>query len=459
MDGPELLLALVAVVALALAGMLSAGEAAVLRITRTSVSDAVIEAETAEDLTATARRTRLTRLRAVQGLVVDPPAAVAAFALVRVFAETVALAAATLMIADWFDTWWQVLLVAGVVGLVAGVVFVRLSPRALGLRRPLPVLVALAGPLSAVHRAAAWLTDRTTERGAGRAPERDGEHDPGEDALREVAERVRDNEAIEDAERELIRSVVQLGGTLTREVMVPRTDMVTVTATTPLRKAMRLFLRSGYSRVPVVGEEVDDLVGVAYLKDVARVLENEPSAADRPVVEVARDAVFVPESKPADELLREMQASRSHIAVVVDEYGGIAGLVTVEDVIEELVGELTDEHDTAPELEPEDLGDGTFLVSARMPVDELGELFDLRLDDDDVDTAGGLIAKALGKVPLTGATADVGGLHLVADRVEGRRKQLATLRVRRTTSPSHDEDDPAAGGQHATPPDQKEAHA
>lgn len=455
MDGPELLLALVAAVALALAGMLSAGEAAVLRITRTSVADALIEAETSEDLTATARRTRLARLRAVQGLVVDPPAAVAAFALVRVFAETVALAAATLMIADWFDEWWQVLLVAGVVGLVAGVVFVRLSPRALGLRRPLPVLVALAGPLSAVHRAAAWLTDRTSERG----PERDGEHDPGEDALREVAERVRDNEAIEDAERELIRSVVELGGTLTREVMVPRTDMVTVAASTPLRKAMRLFLRSGYSRVPVVGEEVDDLVGVAYLKDVARVLENERAAADRPVVEVARDAVFVPESKPADELLREMQASRSHIAVVVDEYGGIAGLVTVEDVIEELVGELTDEHDTAPELEPEDLGDGTFLVSARMPVDELGELFDLRLDDDDVDTAGGLLAKALGKVPLTGATADVGGLHLVADRVEGRRKQLATLRVGRTTPASHDQDDPAAGGEHATPPDQKEAHA
>ncbi|MGW8568025.1 hemolysin family protein [Isoptericola sp. NPDC055881] len=453
MDGPELLLALVALVALSLAGMLSAGEAAVLRITRTSVADAVVEAETSEELTSAARRTRLTRLRAVQGLVADPPAAVAAFALVRVFAETIALAAATLMIADWFDSWWQVLLVAAVVGLAAGVVFVRLSPRALGLRRPLAVLLALAGPLSAVHRGAAWLTDRTDR--AARGTERDGEHDPGEDALREVAERVRDNEAIEDAERELIRSVVELGGTLTREVMVPRTDMVTVAADTPLRKVMRLFLRSGYSRVPVVGDEVDDLVGVVYLKDVARVLENEPGAAGLPVVDVAREAVFVPESKPADELLREMQASRSHIAVVVDEYGGIAGLVTVEDVIEELVGELTDEHDTARVLEPEDLGDGTFLVSARMPVDELGELFDLRLDDDDVDTAGGLLAKALGKVPLTGATADVGGLHLVADRVDGRRKQLATLRVQRA-APT---DDDTAAGDRVAPPDQKEAHA
>ena len=448
MDAPDLLLILVAVVALALAGILSAGEAAALRATRSSVADAVTEAESAARLTETARRTRLARLRSVQALVVDPPATVATFALVRLFAETVALAAVTLLLVDWLDSWWQVLVAAAAAGLVAGVVFVRLSPRALGLRNPLPVLVALAGPLSLVHRGAAWLTERSSER--------ETEHPHSEEALREVAERVRDNAAIEDAERELIRSVVELGGTLTREVMVPRTDMVTVPAGTPLRKAMRLFLRSGYSRVPVVGDDVDDLVGVVYLKDVARVMESDPEASARPVEEVARDAVFVPESKPADDLLREMQASRSHIAVVVDEYGGIAGLVTVEDVIEELVGELTDEHDTARQDEPEDLGDGTFRVPARMPVDELGELFDLRLDDDDVDTVGGLLAKALGKVPLTGSAAETGGLRLEAEHVEGRRKKLATLLVRRT-SPA-DSEDPGAGDA-VVPPDQKEAHA
>ncbi|GAA1738322.1 hemolysin family protein [Isoptericola hypogeus] len=448
MDAPDLLLTVVGLVALALAGMLSAGEAAALRVTRSAVADALADAETSPGLTDTARRTRLARLRSVQALVEDPPAAVATFALVRVVAETVALASVTLLLVDWLDAWWQVLLGAGVAGLAAGVVFVRLSPRALGLRRPLAVLVSLAGPLTVVHRGSAWLTVRTGDREA--------EQPPGEDALREVAERVRDNAAIEDAERELIRSVVELGGTLTREVMVPRTDMVTVAAATPLRKAMRLFLRSGYSRVPVVGDDVDDLVGVAYLKDVARVLEADPGAVGRPVAEVARDAVFVPESKPADDLLRDMQASRSHIAVVVDEYGGIAGLVTVEDVIEELVGELTDEHDTAREDEPEDLGDGTFRVPARLPVDELGDLFDLRLDDDDVDTAGGLLAKALGKVPLTGSAADVGGLHLEAEHVEGRRKKLATLLARRIAPATADH--PAAGDA-VVPPDQKEAHA
>lgn len=450
-DAPDLLVVLVGAVTLALAGMLSAGEAAVLRVTRAAVADAVAEAETSDRITETARRTRLARLRTVQTLVADPPAAVAAFALVRLAAEAVALAAVTLLLVDWFDTWWEVLLAAAVIGLLAGVVFVRLSPRALGLRRPVPVLAALAGPLSAVHRGAAWLTQRTTER--------DQDAPAGDDALREVAERVRENEAIEDAETELIRSVAELGGTLTREVMVPRTDMVTAAAGTPLRKVMRLFLRSGFSRVPVVGDDVDDLRGVAYLKDVARVLDADPADADRPVSEVARGAVFVPESKPADDLLREMQASRSHIAVVVDEYGGIAGLVTVEDVIEELVGELTDEHDTVAETEPTDLGDGVFRVPARMPVDELGELFDLRLDDDDVDTAGGLLAKALGKVPLAGAAADVGGLHLEAERVEGRRKKLATLVARRAPRPYDPaEHDPAAGDDVARP-DQKDAPA
>lgn len=450
MSAPTLLLVLVAVVGLALAGILSAGEAAVLRVTRASLADAQVDAETNEDAPPAARRARAERARRAQALVVDPTAAVASFALVRVLAETVALAAVTLLFAAWFGVWWQVLLATGVAGLVAGVVFVRLSPRTLGFRHPTPVLLVLSGPLTAVHRAAAWLTRRSTAR-VPDAP-------LTEDQLREMAERVSENQAIEAEERELIRSVFELGGTLTREVMVPRTDMVTVAASTPLSKVMRLFLRSGYSRVPVVGDSVDDLMGIAYFKDVARVLDSDPSAAGRPVADVARSAVFVPESKPADDLLRQMQASRSHIAVVVDEYGGIAGLVTIEDVLEELVGELTDEHDTVEVSAPEPLGDGSFRVPARLPVDELGELFELRLDDDDVDTAGGLLAKAIGKVPLTGSTADVGGLHLVAERVEGRRKQLATMLVSRVTDPGlgHETDDSAATGSTASP-DQKEA--
>lgn len=450
MSAPVPLLALLALVAVALAALLSAGEAAVLRATRASLADALAEAGAGDDLAA---RHRAERLRRAQALVADAPATATALSFVRVVAEMLAITSITLVVAVWFDGWWEILVVALVASVVVGLVFVRLSPRAVGRRRPLPVLLSLSRPLTVVARGAGWVTRLTASREPP-AP-------PTEDELRDMIDRVDESAVIEEEERELIRSVFELGATLAREVMVPRPDMVTVHRDTPLSKALRLFLRSGFSRVPVVGESVDDVVGVAYFKDVVRVVDASPDAASRPVGEVARRAVFVPESKPADDLLREMQASASHVAVVVDEYGGIAGLVTIEDVLEELVGELTDEHDRTPPPEVEDLGDGGFRVPARTPVDELGELFDLRLDDDDVDTAGGLLAKALGKVPLPGSTAEVDGLHLVAERVEGRRKQLATLLVHRAQPDPDPDDEPQADptgrrADLATTPDDKD---
>jgi CBS domain containing-hemolysin-like protein len=391
---------------------------------------------------------RAARIRRAQALVVDPTAIVASFALVRVMSEVVAIAAGTLLVqqvipGENVPNELPVMLIALVVGVVIGVIFVRVSPRALGFRKPVAVLLALVGPLTGVSRAVAWLTRFSVPR-----------YDPSpptEAELRDIADRVgeslSESSAFEESDRELIRSVIELGSTITREVMVPRTDMVTVTADTSLDRVLRLFLRSGFSRVPVIGESVDDVVGVAYLKDVVAAVHwpvddggaaREPS--QRPASDVARDAVFVPESKPIDDLLREMQASASHIALVVDEYGGVAGLVTIEDVLEEVVGELTDEHDTVPVQEVEDLGGGVLRVPARLPVDELGDLFDLRLDDDDVDTAGGLLAKVLGKVPLAGSSVEVGGVHLEAERVEGRRKQISTILVHRTEQAAEPED-------------------
>jgi CBS domain containing-hemolysin-like protein len=190
----------------------------------------------------------------------------------------------------------------------------------------------------------------------------------------------------------------------------------------------------------VIGEQVDDLRGVLYLKDLVRRVQDEPEAMDAPAGSLVRPAVFVPESKPVDELLRELQAGASHIAMVVDEYGGIAGLVTIEDALEEIVGELTDEHDpSAPQVE--DLGDGTFLVPARMGRDELGELFGVEVEDDDVDTAGGLLAKALGKVPIDGSVGQIHGLRLVAEGTEGRRKRIARVQVSLVDPPGHPPED------------------
>lgn len=398
---PVAFLAALTLVAVAAAAVCSMGESAVQRAPRAAVGD---------DLRG-ARAARLLE---------DAPATARALSFARVVAEVTAVASLTLVIAQWRQLWWQVLLGALAASILVALVVVRASPRSLARRRPAAVLRVLAGVLSPLVRATRWV--------ARAAPV---EADDSERELADMVERVSESEAIEADERELLRSVFELGNTLTREVMVPRTDMITTPRTTSLGKVQALFLRSGFSRIPVTGTSTDDLVGVVYFKDVVRVLHDAPDAASRPVIDVARPAVFFPESKPVDDLLREMQSSASHIALVVDEYGGIAGLVTIEDALEEIVGELTDEHDR-PEPEPENLGGGQFRVPARLGLDELGDLFRLEVDDEDVDTVSGLLAKALGKVPLPGSTADVAGLRLVAERAEGRRKQLATLLVSRT---------------------------
>ncbi|MCB2413310.1 hemolysin family protein [Demequina sp. TTPB684] len=247
-------------------------------------------------------------------------------------------------------------------------------------------------------------------------------------------------DALEDEDAELLRGVVNLGDTLAREVMVPRTDMVTIASGTPLRKAMLLFMRSGFSRVPVIGDNTDDVRGLLYLKDVVRATWDRQEALDTPVDDLMREPVFLPESIPADDLLRRMQDEVFHMAIVIDEFGGVAGLVTIEDALEEIVGELTDEHDRA---EPQviDLGGGRFRVPARLAIDELGELFDIEIEDDDVDTAAGLLTKALGKVPIPGSTAQAHGLTLTAERAEGRRRRLTWLLVERTPAATADADD------------------
>ena len=237
------------------------------------------------------------------------------------------------------------------------------------------------------------------------------------------------NEQPEEFEQELLDSVEEFGETIVREVMVPRIDMATVSAEANLTKAMSTFLARGYSRLPVVGSDIDDVRGVLYIKDVARLLHENPGSMDGTLVSaIARPAIFVPESKPVDDLLREMQKSSRHIAIIIDEYGGVAGLATMEDVIEEIVGEISDEYDRDI-ADVETLDDGTLRVNARFSLFELGELFELELEDEDVDSVGGLLTKELGKLPKRGDQVSVSGLTLTADRIEGRRKRLLTVIV------------------------------
>jgi CBS domain containing-hemolysin-like protein len=257
--------------------------------------------------------------------------------------------------------------------------------------------------------------------------------------LREMVDLAEQRGIVEHGEREMIQSVFQLGDTVAREVMVPRTEMVWIEAHKSLRQGLALALRSGFSRIPVIGATVDDVLGVVYLKDLARRTASGDAALSDTVRidQVMRPAVFVPVSKPVDDLLSEMQAARVHQAIVVDEYGGTAGLVTIEDILEEIVGEITDEYDV--ELPPvQRLDGGAVRVSARLPIEDLAELFDVGLPAEEVETVAGLLAQVLGRVPIPGAAATVNGLRLVAEGASGRRNRIQTVLVRRTSEDADD---------------------
>lgn len=260
--------------------------------------------------------------------------------------------------------------------------------------------------------------------------------------LRELVDLAGADSVIEDDERQMIHSVFELGDTVAREVMVPRTEMVWVESTKTLRQAMSLCLRSGFSRIPVIGENVDDVVGVIYLKDIAqRTFEHHEAETTERVSDLMRPAFMVPDSRSVDELLHDMQTARTHLAVLVDEYGGTAGIVTIEDVIEEIVGEITDEYDVETQ-EVEELVEGRYRVSARLSVYDLAQLLKVEIDDDDVDTVAGYMGKKLGIVPIPGAQVRVGDWSLTAESAAGRRNRIGTVLVEPDvfSSPESDND-------------------
>ena len=416
-----------AVIVLALGALLSAGESALLRFTRAAADDLIEEGRRGA--------TRVRRLAEHRTRVLG------ALSVARVAVDMLAAVLITLAASGLVRAWWQVLALALLANIILLGVVVGFSPRTYGRRNPAGTLLALGGLLTWVDVLGApqrRLLSRTRRTEA--APTDAETREAVNEDLREMIDEIGETDTIEDEDREMMRSVVELGQTLVREVMVPRTDMVTIDAHKPASAAMRLFIRSGYSRVPVIGEDADDVRGILYLKDVLRRLAAHPEHEELAVAGFVREAEYVPEMKPADDLLREMQTGRFHMALAVDEYGGTAGLVTMEDLLEEVVGELTDEHD--PELpEVVEVAPGTYRVPARLALDELGELFDLEIDDDDVDTVGGLLTKAIGRVPLPGAAGDTQGVHLQAEEAAGRRRQVSTILASRTPAPEEDTDD------------------
>jgi len=325
------------------------------------------------------------------------------------------------------------LIAAAAIMVVTSFVVIGVGPRTLGRQNAYSISLAAALPLHAISVLLTPISRLLILLGNALTPGRGFRNGPfaSEIELREVVDLAQQRGVVADDERRMIQSVFELGDTPAREVMVPRTEMVWIEADKNAGQATSLAVRSGHSRIPVIGENVDDIVGVVYLKDlVGRTYYSTNGGRDTLVGELMRPAVFVPDSKPLDDLLREMQRTRNHMALLVDEYGAIAGLVSIEDVLEEIVGEIADEYDAdeiAPVQKLADLGEGFFRVSSRLPIEDLGELYDVEFDDDlDVDTVGGLMALELGRVPLPGAEVVTHGLRL---RAEGGHDHRGRVRI------------------------------
>jgi CBS domain containing-hemolysin-like protein len=355
----------------------------------------------------------------------------------RVVAETTAAVLVTLALASVFAQWWWALLASALIMTATSFVLVGSSPRSVGRVHARGVVSFSAPVVRAVRIILGPIADALVALGNRVTPGRPGTATfSSEEQLLSMVDEATEHDVLEEDDRELIHSIFEFNDTVVREVMVPRTDMITIDFDASLDAAMGLLLGKGISRVPVIGQDIDEVRGVLYLKDVARLAHERTIDAvslDGTAItaaELSRPALFVPESQKADSLLRQMQLESNHLAMVVDEYGGIAGLVTLEDLIEELVGDISDEYDREVS-EVEELGEGSFRVSARLAIDELGDLFGLELDDDEVDSVGGLLAKTLGRLPVAGSRVEVSGLMLTAERTEGRRKRVSTVLVER----------------------------
>jgi CBS domain containing-hemolysin-like protein len=403
------------------AGLCAIAETALLRVARPG----------AKELAASARE----ESAQLQAVLADVPKYIAVLLLARVAAELGATVLVAAVLVHLLGYGWQAFLICAAIMTVVIYVVAGIVPRTLGQQYAARVadaassvmqpVVRLMGPIPALLLATGRILPSDHQQ--------DGQSGEEED-LRGLVDLLERRKVIEPEERKMIHSVFELGDTIVREVMVPRTDMIFVQRGKSLRQALTLALLSGFSRIPVIGENLDDVIGVAYLKDiVTKAYQDSDGQPGEPVDSVMRPAAFVPDSKPVDDLLREMQAGRTHVAIVIDEYGGTAGLVTIEDILEEIVGDITDEYDTEqPAVEW--LDDGSARVTARLPVDELAELFDVRIESEDVETVGGLLAQRLGRVPIAGAVADVSGLRLTAESPAGRRNRISTVTVRRLTA-------------------------
>jgi CBS domain containing-hemolysin-like protein len=426
MSSGDIWLLLTATALVFAAGLFSAADAALTSFSRARAEELAVDNRPGSQ--------RLLRL------LEDPARYLNTALLLRLLCEISAIVIVAREFNDWFEgDWFPSGFVTIGVMLVVSFVVIGVAPRTLGRQHNEVVALWSAAPLSFVTTVLGPLPRLLIVVGNALTPGKGFSQGPfnTETELRELVDIAEASALIESDERRMIHSVFELGDTTVREVMVPRNDVVFVERHKNLRQTMSLFLRSGFSRVPVIEDNLDHIVGVAYLKDIVRRDFEAPDVEfTQRIDEMMREVYWVPESKPVDDLLREMQARRQHLAIVVDEYGGTAGLITIEDLLEEIVGEITDEYDP-DEVETETLEDGSVRVSSRYPIDDLDELFGFSVAEEDVDSVLGLMAKHLGLVPIPGAQVVAHGLKFTAEQTAGRRNQIVTVRICRVEPDAH----------------------
>ncbi|MGH3947602.1 MAG: hemolysin family protein [Pseudonocardiaceae bacterium] len=418
-------LVVLAVALVLLGGVFAAADAAISTVSRARIKGLV--------------RVGMTGARQLDLVVDERRRHINLLLLLRLGCELTATVLVAVVALRWFRPEWLALTVAALTMLVVSYVLVGVGPRTIGRQHPYRVGALVAGPVRVLGFLLGPLSRLLIVIGNAITPGKGFREGPftSEVEVRELVDLAQERGVVEDSEREMIHSVFELGDTVAREVMVPRTEIVWIERTKSVRQALALSLRTGFSRLPVIGESVDEILGVVNIKDLVRASMAEGEGSARSVESIMNAASFVPDSKRLDGLLRNMQVSRNHVAIAVDEYGGTAGLLTIEDILEEIVGEITDESDTDDRPPIEYLNDGAVRVSARLGVDDLGELYGLELSDHDVETVVGLLAQRLGRVPLPGAEAEVAGLRLHAEGGKDRRGRMRISTV--VVHPPHHE--------------------
>jgi magnesium and cobalt exporter, CNNM family len=307
-------------------------------------------------------------------------------------------------------------------------VFAEVTPKTFAIQRTDRVALVVAPPVAFLARLLGPFANALLRLANILMPGKGLKEGPyiTEQELRASAEVASEEGVIEEEEKELIHSIFEFGDTIVREVMVPRPDLVAIEDTATLQDVQALVLEHGYSRIPVFHEDLDDIVGVVFAKDVLKAMHQ--GDGDRSLTEICRPAHVVPESKKVADLLREMQREKFHQAMVIDEYGSITGIVTLEDLLEELVGEITDEYDTE-EPDVVEVGDGVYRVSGKTSIDDVNELLDAELPDEEWDTVAGLVLDLFGKIPDVGEDTTFQGLRFKVENVQGRR--VATVLITR----------------------------